>query len=513
MVFYRTYRPQTIEELDSEEIRKTLFSVLSGKDNPHAFLFSGPRGLGKTSTARIVAKVLNCEKKSKTSIEPCNKCDQCVSITNGTNLDVLEIDGASNRGIDEIRDLREKIRLLPVSAKKKVYIIDEVHMLTTEAFNALLKTLEEPPPHAVFILCTTELHKVPATILSRCFHVNFKSATTDELKRSFKRIAQREKIKVKDEVLEKIAYFAEGSFRDGVKVLEELTLSAKGEITIELLEKRYQVTSVRQQALEMLELLAKKDIKKSLELIQKLPEQGTNAKYFIEQIVSKLHSLLLTKVGIENNSVRLSPDQNSELSVEEIKKLVELFTRAYGELKYAVLPQLPLELVVIEWCVQSKNDDEVAQKDSSRLPQVGSDVAGRIVLRSPSQFSESSNASVPAVASGDLGIRSDVHRSLAKTSLHENAPRTIKSGQTTSSKHDNIWQELIEKIKPHNHSVAGVLRGCILKDFDGKRFTIEAKFKFHKERLENRKVTELIEKIIKEITGKDVSVNVSLRKV
>ena len=186
MVFYRKYRPQKIDELDNQSVRESLYSIFSKGNFPHAFLFTGPKGLGKTSTARIVAKAINCEKhkdlegiRSEKEIEPCNKCEQCLSITNGNNLDIFEIDGASNRGIDEIRDLKEKIKLAPFKASKKVYIIDEVHMLTTEAFNALLKTLEEPPSHAVFILCTTEPHKVPATIVSRCLRINFTRATDD----------------------------------------------------------------------------------------------------------------------------------------------------------------------------------------------------------------------------------------------------------------------------------------------------------------------------------------------
>src|SRR6266480_4765989 len=209
MVFYRKYRPQCIDDLDSSTVRETLHAVLQ-KNIPHAFLFTGPKGLGKTSTARIIAKVVNCEKRKKGLIEPCNECDQCVAITSGTNVDILEIDAASNRGIDEIRELKEKIRLAPVSAQKKVYIIDEVHMLTTEAFNALLKTLEEPPEHAMFILCTTEQAKVPETIVSRCFHIAFKKATDEELVRSFKRIVSGEKLKADDEALMAIARMADG---------------------------------------------------------------------------------------------------------------------------------------------------------------------------------------------------------------------------------------------------------------------------------------------------------------
>lgn len=200
MVLYRKYRPQKLADLDSEKIRERLTRVLSASYFPHAFLFSGPKGTGKTSAARIVAKALNCEKNKKqrtknkeqktknkeqrtknSEVEPCNSCESCISITEGRNLDILEIDAASNRGIEEIRDLREKIKLAPVSAKYKVYIIDEVHMLTNEAFNALLKTLEEPPGHAVFILATTEPDKLLPTIISRCIRLNFHKAVKDEI--------------------------------------------------------------------------------------------------------------------------------------------------------------------------------------------------------------------------------------------------------------------------------------------------------------------------------------------
>src|SRR3989339_2148575 len=178
MVLYRKYRPQKLADLDIEEVRQKLEKTLSSPYLPHAYLFAGPKGTGKTSAARIVAKILNCEKiKGKTTqVEPCNRCDSCLSITGGRHFDVLEIDAASNRGIEEIRDLREKIKLVPVSGKFKVYIIDEAHMLTPDAFNAFLKTLEEPPAHAIFILCTTNPTKLPLTIISRLQRFNFSRA-------------------------------------------------------------------------------------------------------------------------------------------------------------------------------------------------------------------------------------------------------------------------------------------------------------------------------------------------
>lgn len=340
MVFYRKYRPQKIEDLDNAFVRERLTAALSGENVPHAFLFTGPKGLGKTSTARIVAKAVNCQKKK--GVEPCNNCDQCTSITNGTNLDVLEIDGASNRGIDEIRDLQEKINLAPFSAKKKVYIIDEVHMLTSEAFNALLKTLEEPPSHALFILCTTESHKVPATIASRCFQISFSRATAEELVRSFRRVLQGEFLEADEEALLQIAKLSDGSFRDGAKALEEIVGLAKVEkITKELVEKKYQVVSIKYQVDDLLKVLSQKDTKGGLQLVEKLMQQGIDIKYFVEQLINALHQELLMQVGIKN----------SEFRIEEIKDLVELLTKAHQEIKYAVLPQLPLELVIVEYAL------------------------------------------------------------------------------------------------------------------------------------------------------------------
>src|SRR5258706_12597240 len=248
MVYYRKYRTQKISDLDSIKVRETLTAVLSSKEIPHAFLFTGPKGIGKTSTARIIAKVVNCLHQDRHSgksanvgsFEPDNLCDQCISITNGSNIDVLEIDGASNRGIDEIRDLRDKVKLAPAAAQKKVYIIDEVHMLTTEAFNALLKTIEEPPPHVMFIFCTTEPQKVPATIVSRCFHVTFSRATEKEIVHSLQRIVKGEKLDIDEKVLLEIAKLSDGGFRDATKVLEEIVMKAGGKrITLELFEEAY----------------------------------------------------------------------------------------------------------------------------------------------------------------------------------------------------------------------------------------------------------------------------------
>jgi len=460
-----------ISELDSSKVADTLSAILSGKDIPHAFLFTGSKGLGKTSTARIIAKIVNCEKK-KSQTETCgNICTQCIAITNGTNMDVLEIDGASNRGIDEIRDLREKVRLSPLSATKKVYTIDEVHMLTTEAFNALLKTLEEPPNHVIFILCTTESHKVPATILSRCFHVAFENASENELVHAFKRIVAGEKLKIEDEVLSSIAEISDGGFRDGTKILEELVLKSQGKkITNELFDSLYHISSVHQILDEFILSLNKKDTKASIETIQKMVNLGVDMKYFTEKLLELFQELILIK--FEVGEIDKKKKSYADLfTINDIKQLVELFSKAYMETKYAVLPQLPFELAAIEWCIgDSKKMADAAVHQEGPLKKVQIPLTARKVQVQPSD-------NVKNVLSSDL---------------------------------QNLWQQLIEKIKPLNYSIAGVLRGCTIKSYDNGSLIIETHYKFHKERLEETKSIALIQQAFSEINGKQITVSVLL---
>src|SRR3989344_5063898 len=316
MVFYLKYRPKKISELDSKNLVEKLTGILKGKlpdKIPHAFLFTGPKGLGKTSTARILAKSINCTNRKGSEIEPCNKCLSCKSINNGSNLDVLEIDGASNRGIDEIRDLREKIRLAPLNSKKKIYIIDEVHMLTAEAFNALLKTLEEPPKHAVFILCTTEAQKVPLTITSRCFHIKFNRASEEDLVGSFQRIVKGEGVKAEKEALLEIAILSDGSFRDGTKILEEL-ISTSSKITHDLVERKYKTKTINNSLNELINSFEKRDAGKGIKIVSGLSNDGIDFKLFTEGLINRLHEDLLLNIN----------GSKTGLSLPEIKDLIEM---------------------------------------------------------------------------------------------------------------------------------------------------------------------------------------------
>ncbi len=511
MVFYRKYRPQTIEDLDSKAVRETLHAVLQ-KNTPHAFLFTGPKGLGKTSTARIVAKVVNCERlgERKGSLEPCNECGQCVSITNGTNVDILEIDAASNRGIDEIRELKEKIRLSPVAAKKKVYIIDEVHMLTTEAFNALLKTLEEPPDHAIFILCTTEAHKVPETIVSRCFQIRFAPATEEELVRSFKRIVAGEKITISDEALHAIAKMIDGGFRDGVKILEEtIQLAGEKAVTKEFIETHYNVKTISISALDLLVNLERKKVKESLTDISNLVEQGVDVKQYITFLLHVLHKYLLKEMGIAGEN--LPEEYPFRFTLEEIKKLTELFTKAYSDIRTAVIPQLPLELAVIEWCEDKLKEQRAKLKVSNEV--------------SKSIVTDETEVSVSSLRK-QVGTIKKI-KALYGSSKEDNkdivsiepviASSTIELLQTagdviTGEWVELFWNSLLSEMKKYNHTIAGVLRGCKIKSFEKQHLIIQTAYKFHKERLDDMKTREALLKISKLLTGKEVEITVELRK-
>lgn len=347
-MFYLKYRPQRIEELDLESVRERLKRVLSQSAVPHAFLFAGPRGAGKTSAARIVAKLVNCQ-MSNVKGEPCDECDSCLAIMEGRHLDIIEIDAASNRGIDQIRDLRDKIGLSPSSAKYKVYIIDEVHMLTKEAFNALLKTLEEPPAHAIFVLATTEPHRLPETVRSRCVEVLFAKASEEEVLRSLRRVVEGEKLRVEEEASRRIAASVDGSFRDATKILEESAGTGE-KVTVERVEKV--IGGKIGEIGEFIRLLEEREVGKLLRFIDERVEEGTDVSWLTKGTLDRLHGEFLAGYGVAAGLVPAGAErrpQGSQLQKGELVRLMRLLEQAAREERDAVIAQMPLELAVIEW--------------------------------------------------------------------------------------------------------------------------------------------------------------------
>ncbi|MGI5826282.1 MAG: DNA polymerase III subunit gamma/tau [Patescibacteria group bacterium] len=479
--FYLKYRPQNFQDLDSTAVREELIKIFSSGRPSHAFLFTGPRGIGKTSAARIVAKAVNCEQPQ--GFEPCNQCESCLSITNGTNVDVFEIDAASNRGIDDIKELRDKIRLAPSSSKHKVYIIDEVHMLTTEAFNALLKTLEEPPEHAIFVLCTTDPEKLPKTIVSRCQRIAFSRATKKEIVERLKRICEKEGIEAEEKALEEIAKMADGGFRDANKILEQISLS--GKVTLEEVGKTAGVSG-ESNLEDFLTLLSQKKAKEALAWINTAVEKGINLRTLTESLLQILRGSLLESFGFkdENKGFEI------KLNAEEIKRLIELFSRAYFELRSAVIPQLPLEMSVIEWC-----EDEV----KSQKVKVKSKDEGKEDQDNNSGSKGGSGAAESASGEASTEANSEAGSSQALAAC-------VVSLETVLAK----WSEILEKVRPLNHSVQAFLKASRPLACESDFLILEVFYKFHKDQLESEKCRRIFEKTASEVLGCSIKLKCSL---
>lgn len=356
-VLYRKYRPKTFSEIVGQEhIVKTITNAIKAGKISHAYLFYGPRGCGKTTIARLIAKSVNCTGKDKKSFEPCNKCISCEEINGSRAMDLIEIDAASNRGIDEIRSLKEGINIVPIKSNYKVYIIDEAHQLTKEASNALLKTLEEPPDHAIFILCTTEYGKIIPTISSRCQKFEFKKLNLLEIVKKLEFICKKESVKTQKEALESIAKKSEGAIRDAESFLDKVISLGNKEIKKEETEEILGIIGV-ESVVKLVDLISKKEEKESLLYINRVFEEGIDPEAFMVKLISYLRDLLLFKVNpdiFERKNIFTKEEEenlNKQKELFEENKIVDIikiFLQAQGKIKWADLPNLSVEIAVID---------------------------------------------------------------------------------------------------------------------------------------------------------------------
>lgn len=349
IVLARKWRPQSFDDLIGQEpIIRTIKNALQNEKVVHAYLFSGPRGVGKTSAARILAKALNCLKGSLT--EPCGKCQNCVSITDGSSVDVLEIDGASNNSVEDIRELRETVKYAPLSCKYKVYIIDEVHMLSQSAFNALLKTLEEPPPHVIFVFATTEPKKVPSTILSRCQHHAFRKIPKLKIKERLSEIARVEKININGIALEMMARAADGSMRDALTLLDQAS-SFSEDITERELQTLFGLPET-DIVFSLSKTILSGDISKTLSIIKDLAERGYDLRAIIKDLIEHFRNIAIVKIiqhpdeflEFTEDEIHGLQHEASRVNIEEITLLLSELLKLESEMRSAINPRYVLEL-------------------------------------------------------------------------------------------------------------------------------------------------------------------------
>ncbi len=480
IVFARKYRPQLFDEIVGQShITTTLKNAISQGRVAHAYIFAGPRGIGKTTTARILAKAINCE--SGPTSEPCNSCPSCREITQGSSLDILEIDGASNRGIDEIRNLRDNIKFAPSKGRFKLYIIDEVHMLTAEAFNALLKTLEEPPAHVKFIFATTQPHKVPLTILSRCQRFDFRRLSTKDILGNLKEIVKKENLHVLDEALILIARHADGSMRDGQVILDQMISFTEGRIELEDVVKILGIVD-EDILFGLSDSINKKDAVKALKIIDDLINEGKDVSLVISSLIEHFRNISVIKISSDLNSlidagtdkIRRYEEEAQKFSIEEILYIIYTLSNTIDFVRKSNLVRVPLEASLVKLT------------KASSIVSLNSILEKVNRLEHASQPSPSQKLEVPE-----------------KSAKPEESEHTADMEEILSS-----WNSVINYIKTRKISVASYLGEGDPKNLNGKvlSIAIPKEFKFHKEMLEYPENRRLIEEAIKEITKFDLKI-------
>ncbi len=519
---YRKWRSRTFEEvIGQNHVTRTLQNALVTGRVAHAYLFTGPRGTGKTTTARLLAKAVNCVGEGE--IKPCDECSICRAVNEGRLLDMIEIDAASNRGIDEIRDLREKVGFRPGEASIKFYIIDEVHMLTDPAFNALLKTLEEPPSHVIFVLATTEPHKIPATIVSRCQRFDFRRIPLTDITEWLAHIAKEEGLKVEPTALEYIARQGGGSMRDAISLLDQLT--AYGSDTITLAQVQTVLGAIASQTVtELADCLIEGNLARGLDVIDQVVGDGAEPRQFTREFVEYLRGLLLLKMGDGAGLLRASvPDetlthmkeQANRLSARNLLRAIRLFNAAALEMKVGFLPQLPLELAFVEAVV-----DESVTESPTVPPRVAAqkktavEPAPARALKEPRSLEASPESPrqvrpAPQPVSPALAPAAKAKESSAQPPASSASP--VEAGDISFDMVNDNWQDILAQLRQTNKMVEALMRSVSLVGIEGNSVVVEVPSDLLKGRIEQPNSKSYVEQGISHVLGVSASLRCVLK--
>ena len=520
VALYRRWRPESFADLVGQEhISRTLSRAVTSGQTSHAYLFTGPRGTGKTSTAKILARALNCAEGP--TLTPCGVCDSCRSISDGSSMDVFEIDAASNRGIDEIRDLRESVKFAPTEGHYKIYIIDEVHMLTTEAFNALLKTLEEPPERVIFILATTEPHKVPATIQSRCQRYDFHRITVTEIRDRLIYVCKESDIAAEEDALGIIAEQADGGMRDALSILDQCMALAEGTLTAERVQEALGLVGrawIRRMAGE----IAARDAAALIAQLSELLQSGRELKQVLAELAQHFRRLMIAGVGGAVSAAELCAGDAEELRMdaaqftqEEIMSILRRLNETMQELRTSPQPRITVETLLIGLC----HTEGTAPSGESTAPPTGGADAARIA-RLEAQVEElaarlaagGTPVSASASATASAAPSSRLHAAKADGAAAKPAPKKAASSATKEVADGaprqldmKVWQSFQTRLKERNRLAASLLSGAAYEGMTETHFFIRPSSDMARDYIKKRHRA-VFDEVMTELAGRPLAV-------